>query len=531
MTGASPPLRGLRLAALLLGAGCAAPATPSLPADGPSPASSRSLLWQGHEAVADDRLEDAIRLYATARDRGIQPAFTTDLIAALEKRRTLGDVRPGSVHRVCVIWVRSVTTVHPSGERRVEPDVTEAQKRDWRLYFALMSRVIESFTDGGWSLAFSETDADDVHAWDDPHRPANADYLDLGEFFFDSADDCDSYLRMSNTISPARGLARRWPYVEGVLYGPDRGMVALNPGTHGFMVLLHEFFHDVEWVSGGLIRPAHGFRDAERSAFPGWTGDTEFDYYRWHFANTLPGEGREWQDLNHTGRWHADPRRSRRSLETIRAAYEGVPLAVRLEADSLASEAEELGRSDPRAARALWLRVLEMSPYHPRALQQVVASAGTDGTGPRAAGHADRLALLRSVSEVYEVPREAARLGRFAGGWRGWDLGEGGATTLEWEVTEQMREAGEYEVTLYYTHGRNALEIARVTLHEDGREVARDTHDGWSGSRLEGITYRLPLDAWTDGARYTIRAAVRGVGGTDSNGTVLLRRAGPGTGR
>ena len=72
--------------------------------------------------------------------------------------------------------------------------------------------------------------------------------------------------------------------------------------------------------------------------------------------------------------------------------------------------------------------------------------------------------------------------------------------------------------------GWKAVTIDWAALYENGREVARDGHKGWSGSKKKDIAYRLLLRQRRPGATYTVRARMTTVGGTDSTGSVVFKK-------
>ncbi len=100
--------------------------------------------------------------------------------------------------------------------------------------------------------------------------------------------------------------------------------------------------------------------------------------------------------------------------------------------------------------------------------------------------------------------------------WGEADLGELDLNALG------LRGAGAIDVAFVYTKARHAIEIASVSLCEDGRPVSTDTHTGFSGARLDNVVYRLDAPAAKPGATYALRARVRGSGGTDSRGEVKV---------
>lgn len=105
------------------------------------------------------------------------------------------------------------------------------------------------------------------------------------------------------------------------------------------------------------------------------------------------------------------------------------------------------------------------------------------------------------------------------GGWKPAQI-KAEPAPLEWDVTTNVTAAGKSRVSLDYTKGAHGIDIAWVALIEDGREVSRDTHAGFTGSNPRQPAYTLDVPVPKPGARYTIRAQVAGGGGTDSSGTV-----------
>ena len=92
---------------------------------------------------------------------------------------------------------------------------------------------------------------------------------------------------------------------------------------------------------------------------------------------------------------------------------------------------------------------------------------------------------------------------------------------MEWDVTAKVTAAGKVTVNFEYTDGAHGIDIAWAALLEDGREISRDTHDGFTGGNPRKPAYTLNVPAPKSGARYTLRAEIRGDGGTDSRGNVL----------
>jgi hexosaminidase len=93
---------------------------------------------------------------------------------------------------------------------------------------------------------------------------------------------------------------------------------------------------------------------------------------------------------------------------------------------------------------------------------------------------------------------------------------------LTWDITSKVAGAGEIDASFCYQTGANGLDIAWVALEENGVEIDRDTHAGFTGVAPVKPAYVLRLAARRPGATYTLRASVAGRGGTASNGTVFM---------
>ena len=93
--------------------------------------------------------------------------------------------------------------------------------------------------------------------------------------------------------------------------------------------------------------------------------------------------------------------------------------------------------------------------------------------------------------------------------------------TLDWDVTPNVTAAGQTKVSLNYNEGACGIDIAGVALLEDGVEISRDAHAGFTGSNPRKPVYTLDVPAPKPGAHYTLRAQVAGSGGTDSAGSVF----------
>lgn len=99
--------------------------------------------------------------------------------------------------------------------------------------------------------------------------------------------------------------------------------------------------------------------------------------------------------------------------------------------------------------------------------------------------------------------------------------------TLEWDVTRKVYANGRAMAGLYFTKGKNPLNIKKMQLLENGKVIAEDNHRGFAdANRATGkrktYLYYLPVNQYNPTARYTLRAEVSGYNGTDSYGNVTF---------
>jgi hexosaminidase len=92
--------------------------------------------------------------------------------------------------------------------------------------------------------------------------------------------------------------------------------------------------------------------------------------------------------------------------------------------------------------------------------------------------------------------------------------------TLTWNITWNVTQAGEIDVSFCWKSGAHGLDIAWAALLENGVEIDRDTHPGFTGAGPMKPAYILHLRALRPGASYTLAASVASRGGTDSTGII-----------
>jgi len=98
---------------------------------------------------------------------------------------------------------------------------------------------------------------------------------------------------------------------------------------------------------------------------------------------------------------------------------------------------------------------------------------------------------------------------------------------FEWDASSVVNGNGTYEVALVYTEGKHALAPLWMELLADGKPVARDDHPAFVAKKLLNNVYRLELESFDSGTRYTIRMENCKSGGWQTLGDVRMRRVAP----
>ena len=487
-----------------------------------------NALWRGHAAFSEGRYDDAISEYQANIDGGADWAWYPEMIETVRKKKELGEITPADTQRIIAIFMTEVVEYTDSGIF-ISDDVTPEKKAEWVIVFGVMQKTIEAWSNGNFTLDF-DTISSSYHI--EKHEglsPNPARYNNLENWHFKNMKYYDSFATLSKVISPARGLAAQQAYLHYEIYGPDRGMFAVNGLNHGFPTLLHEFFHSIEWVSGVVHGVTHGYRDEYRDSFPDWTGETEYDYYRWHFETTIPAGG--WKRLRHTTRW-VPFRTDTAAWQEIHGIYADIPIVDRLIADTLVYDADVLINQEfYDSGLAILSKALELSPLHTYGLETLhdyYRVAEPDEAKAREAK--EKLQLIRRIDDFYYNYPENDSLGEVIGFWHredvpfSWDF-------VKWDVSEYLTGTGTYDFSFFYTYSWKGIEIDSVSLLLDNEMVSEDNHRGFSGHVKTDITYRLSVPDWDPGATYTLRAKIKGSGGVKSYGQIHLNRVSDCTGQ
>lgn len=90
-----------------------------------------------------------------------------------------------------------------------------------------------------------------------------------------------------------------------------------------------------------------------------------------------------------------------------------------------------------------------------------------------------------------------------------------------WVATRYITGPGTYEIQFGYTEGAHGLAIEQAKLEPGG---TTDKHSGFTGAATRDNVYTVTVEKYDPAVKYVVKAKVRSDGGTDSNGTVYIRK-------
>ena len=95
---------------------------------------------------------------------------------------------------------------------------------------------------------------------------------------------------------------------------------------------------------------------------------------------------------------------------------------------------------------------------------------------------------------------------------------------IDIDASQFITGEGNYEVEFQFKGGNNAVSIESVALTQNGIELMRDTHPGWAGNEHKQNVYKLKLEVLANNAKYGLKVKMRGEGGNQSSGFIVLRQ-------
>nr|HEV7954229.1 beta-N-acetylhexosaminidase [Candidatus Acidoferrales bacterium] len=105
-----------------------------------------------------------------------------------------------------------------------------------------------------------------------------------------------------------------------------------------------------------------------------------------------------------------------------------------------------------------------------------------------------------------------------------WLAGEAAAafTEREWDISSVTTAPGQYDVAFLQIGGHGHMEIEWIELRENGVVIQRVTRAGTTDLGQRSNDYLFGLPSYHAGSKYSIRASVRGIGGTDNFGDIYV---------
>ena len=137
-------------------------------------------------------------------------------------------------------------------------------------------------------------------------------------------------------------------------------------------------------------------------------------------------------------------------------------------------------------------------------------------------GQSELVTLGVGLENVLVLEVKKSTGGVKIGGWSPNQLSNTSFTPLRFDVTSIVESSGDIEVLALFENGRHAVETKSAVLVENGRDISRDIHEGWTGADHWNNSYRLNLVNFQPGARYEVIVEIRCDGGADSTGSVYL---------
>jgi len=139
----------------------------------------------------------------------------------------------------------------------------------------------------------------------------------------------------------------------------------------------------------------------------------------------------------------------------------------------------------------------------------------------------DTVAISRKLLQKYGAAVLAEdplpRIDLPDGHWSPTTFAKGSQVRLAMPVPATLIGKSKLIAEFAYSAGQSALQIDEVTVEADGKVIATDHHEGWTGleNRANRFTLLLPGSARTE-KQLTLFARVRAVSSSDSNGAVKL---------
>lgn len=423
-------------------------------------------VFQGQTAVYANDHDTALKYFNTAlalkkeQNPDLQAKdgelYTIQRYIDLVREHALySKIKPEYVHRVRALYIMKTElkdVVDSNGSPVIaKGDISESLIEGTIRYQNMLKFYIETLTKGRVTLSFDRKVVNTtltratIYVRNEKHTKYRPDFNStaesLGPIMFEGRNAYDTtiyYFNNDNFDVMIYAMGVPNIYIPYTWYGPPRGSIGLMLGgknlpknptyTNNFphiWITFHEFFHVVEWLSGG-IRPQHAYlpenMDQAKKNFPEWVPDmnpvwtaTEYSWYRYHLHNTVPG--RMEQQAARTGLYPpfrnfsfllTNPDRTEEYVyRTYTAAVKGISLDNLRKAAELLDEAYALRRNkkDDESIETL-KKALQYNPCHHRVLIEL----GWEMVKKKDYAEADR--YYGAMAKVYPDPKELFATGK-----------------------------------------------------------------------------------------------------------------------
>ncbi len=317
------------------------------------------------------------------------------LLDIIEQRKKLGNIKPDIIHKILVIYIMKTDATFQGIQIR-EEFTEEMEQKSW-ISQEIAALYVEVLSEGKITLEFSRTNLDavvtdlkffnsedngkkqlvTVHADPESIQPYPGDMMYQ---LYNKYDTILYYWSGEQLKSEKKGRATamggsdRLALIPYSIYGPERGRIIISsclvhrPGT-----LLHEFFHTIE--KRYAIPISHGFWDKNRHQFPTWKGQGEYNYYQYHFENTIKKSG--YRNCEFT---YSQP------LKITSSEYQSyvdmilpIRLEDRKEAQHILEETKLIFKNDKKNTKKNLEKAILLNPYNGEALFKLCGIAHYNG--------------------------------------------------------------------------------------------------------------------------------------------------------
>lgn len=131
-------------------------------------------------------------------------------------------------------------------------------------------------------------------------------------------------------------------------------------------------------------------------------------------------------------------------------------------------------------------------------------------------------------AELANTKQKEAQIMKVSGVHLAYEWGPGilsnEAKEIDIDCCEIITGEGNYQAEVKFVDGSNAVSIEYIALIQQGVEIMRDTHAGWAGNAHRDNIYKLKLDVIANGAKYGLKMKIKGEGGGNSKGQVIIRK-------